>query len=110
MTKSKVALAVNSLQGKAASIVGYCLSIIFFPSLIISFTFFAEPDLTFGETIGTIITLLLFCVFSSFMIIKGIQIKHRIARFKQYIALISVQQITALSSLAASTRKSVGFV
>jgi hypothetical protein len=43
-------------------------------------------------------------------VLKGIQIKNRIKRFKRYVALISAQEITSIEKIASSTMQSADFV
>ena len=62
------------------------------------------------NTIGAAVICIIIIACSVFAIIKGMQIKKRIKRFKQYIALISGQQMTSLENIAASTNQTVDFV
>ena len=58
------------------------------------------------------IMMFFFCVFlfCVFLVIRGINIKKRIRRFKKYTALISGQQMSSLSDIAASTSSSLSYV
>ena len=100
MHTSKAAVVANAILGKLLSIVGYVLG-----------TFFLLPTVfgTFDDagTITFAIIVVALCVWAA---IKGMQIKRRIRRFKNYVSLISTKQMTSLDSIAASTSQPVDFV
>ena len=106
MKTSKAAIVVSATVGKAATIIGIILLIISAPLLIVFFTDLQGDgaiEALFIFVIPTIVIGLLF-------IRKGSQIKHRIKRFKSYVSLISVSNITSFDGLASHTAKDVAFV
>jgi glucan phosphoethanolaminetransferase (alkaline phosphatase superfamily) len=105
MNTSKVAVIANAVLGKIASIAGYTFGIITLLGLIVSI-----PELSSDDALATIVVLLFMLAISLALILKGSQIKRTIKRFKQYVSLISIQQMTSLDKLAASTSQSVEFV
>jgi hypothetical protein len=107
MNTSKVALVVNTTLGKIASIVGYVLGSM---SLIAIIYAFQDQNTEGSDLLADMIIFSLFLALSVFLIVKGIQIKRRIKRYKRYVFLISTQQMTALENLAASTSQSIDFV
>ena len=100
MSTSKAAVAVNAVLGKLLSIIGYALGVFFLVPTI----FGAFDDA--GIIIFAIIVIAL-CVWA---VIKGMQIKRRIKRFKKYVSLISTQHMTSLDNIAASTSQPADFV
>jgi len=106
MNKSKVAVAASAAGGKILSVLGYLFGITMLLGVLIALLD-NSSDMDPGITVGVMLFWEAACVFA---VIKGRQIKHRIKRYKQYVALISAQQMTALENLAASTGQSVDFV
>jgi len=102
MNTSKVAVVANAALGKILSIIGYIAGPLFLLVLL-----FGLPD---EATAAVAVMCLILIAISVLFITKGIQIKRRIKRFKQYIALISGQQMTSLENISASTNQTVDFV
>ena len=100
MNTSKAAVAANAILGKLFSIAGYVLG-----AFCLFLIVFGNLDDT--GLIIFVLTVMLLCVWA---VIKGMQIKRRIRRFKDYVALISTQQMTSLDNIAASTSQTVNFV
>jgi len=100
MNTSKAAVAANAVLGKLFSIAGYVLG-----------TFFLVPTV-FGafDDAGIIIFALIVVALCVWAVIKGMQIKRRIRRFKRYVSLISTQQMTSIDNIAANTSQPVDFV
>ena len=100
MNTSKAAVAANAVLGKLLSIAGYVLG-----------TFFLLPTVfgTFDDA-GIIIFALIVVALCVWAVIKGMQIKRRIRRFKRYVSLISTQQMTSIDNIAANTSQPVDFV
>ncbi|MCL2760564.1 MAG: sel1 repeat family protein [Desulfuromonadales bacterium] len=99
MDQSKAVVDGSAFLGKILSIIGYVFTILCI-ILIIS----TNPK---GSDL---VLLLVFLVFFIFLIVKGSRIKRMIKRFKQYVALISTQQMTSIKDIAASTSQSEDFV
>ena len=104
MKTSKLAVAANSVLGKIMSIVGYSLGIFMLLLLIIG-----VPQVEEGA-VGIAVFCIIIIACCALAVLKGIQIKRRIKRFKQYVALISGQHMSSLENIAASTNKTVDFV
>jgi len=102
MKTSKAAVVANSAFGKIVSIIGYI-----FGPLMLLVLLFGLPE---EDTVGTAVICIILIAFSVLAIIKGVQIKRRVKRFKQYVSLISGQQMTSLENIAASTNQTVDFV
>jgi len=102
MNTSKAAVAVSAIFGKISSVLGYAFGLIG----IIGFSVEISEN---RETSGFVIAVV-FTALGVFLIIKGVQIKRRIRRFKRYVSLISTQQMKSLENIAASTSQSVDFV
>ena len=109
MNTSKVAVVANSAFGKMASIIGYVCGAFALLGLIGYLASDAADDAADDVAI-VVIACLVFLAISVFLIIKGIQIKKRINRFKQYVSLISVQNMTALENIAVGVSRSIDFV
>ena len=106
MNTSRVAIVAKTLLGKILSIIGYIGGVF---SLIL--VIWSLADLTSDEdAILVLVVFLIFLALCVFFVIKGLQIKRRIRLFKQYVALISGQQMTSLENIAASTNQTVDFV
>ena len=103
MNRSKVAFVSHVAIGKIFSIIGYTLGVF---SLIGFITAIADSMID----AEIVILVIIFLAISVFFIVKGIQIKGRIRRYKQYVSLISAKQMTIIDNLSASTGQSVDFV
>ena len=101
MNTSKVTVVANAVLGKILSIIGYVLGTV---SLIGVIGTLMEAE------IGGAILALVALIASVFAIIIGIRIKKQIKRFKKYVALISLKQMTGIENIAANTNQSVEFV
>jgi hypothetical protein len=106
MNTSKVALVANATLGKILSIIGYALGALAVIALLTIFISELDSD----TVIGIIFTLVVLLPLGIFFIVKGLRIKQRIKRFKQYVSLISSQQMTSIENIAASTSQTVDFV
>lgn len=105
MNKSKVALLANAALGKLLTIIGYVAGIFSLFMVIGSLVYIN------GEGMRLVLNMFLFTlVVSVLMIITGARIKRTIKRFKQYISLISGQNMTLLENIAANTNHGVDFV
>lgn len=104
MIKSKITVAVNIIQGKAASVLGYFLSIF----AIIGFSIEVSQEVKTGSE-GFIIAIVMFII-GVLCILKGIEIKRRIKRFRKYVSLISIQNMTSIDDLAVNIQKTANFV
>ncbi|MDR2599022.1 MAG: hypothetical protein LBC73_01950 [Oscillospiraceae bacterium] len=102
MKTSKVKVVMSAFSGKISSIIGYTFGIFGFIGFLL--------ELGQGaDSVGLFIAFFFLAVGVS-LIIKGIQIKRRIKRFKKYVFLISNQQINSIDSIATITKKPVDFV
>jgi len=103
MKTSRLAITVNAIQGKIASILGYLFAVPLAIGLLLNAEdFILDPN-------GAIGMMVIF-VLSIVGILKGSQIKRRIKRFKRYVFLISTKDMTSIEALAGSTGKPVEFV
>ena len=100
---SKPAIVTSATVGKIASIFGYIIA--GFMLIVILAVFIPYGVDSADLTIGSI-----FLGISAALIIKGIQIKQRIRRFRNYVSLISNNNMTSLDSIATATNQPVGFV
>jgi uncharacterized protein YaaW (UPF0174 family) len=107
MNTSKIAIIANQVFGKVLSIIGYTGGVFFLLGLIGFIIYGADEG---DSTIVSIVVVAFFLAICVLMIWRAIAIKQRIRRFKQYIALISKQQMTSLENIAASTNRTVEFV
>ena len=108
MNTSKVAVVVSLTIGKILSIIGYVMGIIMLFTIL---TVFFYMDLVWDlyDIIALMVLLFIFALCVLF-VLKGVQIKRRIKRFRRYISLISAQNMTSIENLAAATNQSVDFV
>ena len=105
MVRSRVAVASSAILGKALSITGYSVGLL---SVIVVIMALTEPEADGAyESLVSFSVVAVLCVV---LIVAGAKIKRRILRFKQYVALLSLQNITSLDALAASTSRPVDFV
>ena len=102
MNTSKAAVVVNAIIGKISSIVGYTFAAFGAIGLIVELSEGLENS---GFIVGAI-----FITSGVLLILKGIRTKQIIKRFKLYISLISVHQMSSLDAIAAATSQSVDFV
>ena len=105
MSTSKAAVVASALMGKVASIVGYIFGIFSLMIIIVGITDLDSP----GAFVAVVFLLGVLAV-SVFLIVRGIKIKRRIKRFKQYISLISGAGMTSVARIAGATTHSVDFV
>ncbi|MGE5628607.1 MAG: hypothetical protein ACM3X7_10945 [Solirubrobacterales bacterium] len=103
MDTSSAKVVFNSILGKISSIIGYCMGVFFLPGLFAYITD-DKPDAT------CIMICLFFISIAAFLIYLGRKIKKTIKRFKEYVKLISVDNISSLEEIASSTSRSVDFV
>ena len=101
MDTSKAAVTASTVLGKVLSVIGYTGA-----SFFLIGAFAIIPDFELSTFIVCLVCIALFAL----LIIKGMQIKRRIKRFRHYVSLISSQQMTSLENLAASTSQSLDFV
>lgn len=105
MNTSKAAVTVSAILGKVASIIGYALGGF---SLIVIVMALADIQAKGAFESGIVFVIVLaICVF---LIRKGMVIKRRIKRFKQYVAFISNDHMTSIINLAGATGQSSDFV
>ena len=105
MNTSKGAVVASSITGKIASILGYIVG--GFSLLII---IFGMTDLESEGAVPALIFFIIIFILSILSVRKGLSIKKRLLRFRKYVELISVDQITSLENIAASTSQSIDFV
>lgn len=105
MNTSKGAVVASSITGKIASILGYIVG--GFSLLII---LFGMTDLESEGAVPALIFFIIIFILSILSVLKGLSIKKRLLRFRKYVELISVDHITSLENIAASTSQSIDFV
>ena len=111
MNKSKAAVVANKVLGRVLSIVGWIVSLTMAMTVIVMLTdkeMFNEDGTPF--VLIAIIIILFFLTPGVFAIIVGTQLVNLVARFKIYVGLISVQRMTRIDDIAASTLKPVDYV
>lgn len=107
MNTSKAAVILNSILGKVLIIIGYVIGAFFLLGLIISIV---------NNSTSSTNRIVIFFMSSAFLflavllIIQGSKIKKIIKRFKKYVGLISMKNMTSLDSIASSTSQSIDFV
>ncbi len=101
MTSSKVALSLNILWSRILTVVGYCL---------IGFALIGFIANISKLTVGVFIFCAILIMISLLLIIPAAKIKQRIARFKKYTELISMENTTSLDLIALKTSQSIDFV
>jgi len=101
MKTARASVVVSAILGKIASVIGYSIGVFG----ILGFIVEMSED---RETFGFVLAFILIAV-GVFLVLKGLQIKRRIRRFKEYVFLIS-QGKTSLEHIASSTSQSVDFV
>jgi len=105
MNTSKAAIVASAALGKVASVFGYAVGGLSLLVIAVGFT-----ELETEGVVGAMILCALLLAFCLFCVVRGAQIKRRIARFRQYVSLMSAQHMFSINSIAASTGKSVDFV
>lgn len=105
MNTSKTAVIFSKILGKISSFIGYTIGIL--SLLIILIELF---DTNSEDPIGVIFVFLVILAICVLLVFKGRKIKNRIKRFKQYVSLISNQNMTSFQNLASATSQSVDFV
>jgi len=101
MKKSKAVVVANAALGTLMRVIGFAGAVLFFA---VSISLAIEPDL-WGAIVGFVFTAIAVAFF-----FRGVKIECMIKRFRTYILLISNQNMTLLSSLAAATNQTVDFV
>ena len=101
--RSRVVIVSNAIKGKISSILGYFFGILVVLTLIM-------PTESKPFELSTYIVLLVVLAICVYSVINGFQIKQRIFRFKNYAALLSMQNITSIEALAAAAGKTAAFV
>ena len=104
MKTSKAAVVVSAILGKISSICGLVVGIPILVALISSVV--DQEWLSREATISGVILLAL----SALAIAKGIQIRRRIKRFKQYVRLLSTHQLASIEELADEAKRPFAFV
>jgi len=102
MKATKAKVVAYAILGKISSLAGY------FCGFVGIFGFINELTESFDYT-GLVLSLV-FISLAVFFIIKGMQVKHRVRRFKNYVSLISAQKMTSLDNISATTSQSLDFV
>lgn len=102
-----VKVKVSAICGKICSAIGYTLGGLMTLGFITQLTD-GKPSV-YSATYDTFMYLLFFSL-CGFLIYKGITIKRRIKRFKNYVNLISYSNITSLKNIAASSNQSIDFI
>ena len=106
MHTSKAAVTVSATAGKAATIIGIILIVFTLPFLI----YFFYDMHAVGAIVALFFFIIPFLALGVFLVIRGNKIKHRLKRFRNYVSLMSVRNITSIDELASHTAKDVAFV
>jgi len=106
MNKPKSAVGAHSVLGHLLSIVGYSLGTLMLLALLLESVGAYETEVEY-ETILVTSIFLGICVIG---VMAGARVKGRVKRFRQYVALISLQELTSIGDIASQTNKSVEFV
>lgn len=105
MRTSKAAIVVSAIMGKLRSIIGYALGLF---SLLCIWVAATEMHGFSGLSMVIFFTIMLGgCIL---LVISGAKTKKRISRFKQYVSIISKENMNTLDCLASATSQSVDFV
>lgn len=107
MNFSKAAIVSHMILGKIFSIIGYTVGSFF---LLCCFIFVSDNDMPASHRTAAIIFCLIIIGISIILIIKGAKIKRLIGRFKTYVNLISIENITSIETIASRTSQSIDFV
>jgi len=106
--KTKAAIAINALQGKLASLFGYFFGVIMLMAFVGFVMDLGDTEVAFDLGMAVITMLLLAgCVF---LVVKGIQIKRRIKRYRYYVSLLSTQNIHSVDIIAQKSGHTCEFV
>lgn len=107
MKSAKVQIVITAITAKICSILGYCVVVFFTLMLYVTINDIAKDGT--NKTAGT-----LMCIFfiscGAILIFIGSHTKKIIKRYRKYVNLISVANMTSLDSLARNTGQSVDFV
>ncbi|MCL2200554.1 MAG: zinc ribbon domain-containing protein [Oscillospiraceae bacterium] len=106
MHTSKATVVASTAFGKIATLIGIILIAASVPFL---FMFIADMHGT-GALEALFLFILPALIAGIVLLWKGSQIKSRIRRFKTYVSLISMQNITSLDEISANTGRSTDFV
>ena len=101
MEVSNSKVKVSATLGKIISAFGYIFVMFFFMMLLIA---------AIVVELEAWLTCFFMLVIAVLLIMKGIQIKRRIARFRKYTTLISGQRIFMLNEIAVRTSQTLNFV
>ena len=105
---SKAAVVLSAIWGKVMIVFGFfSLIIVLGVAILLVDPTYRDDEVT-DEAI--ILTLILFGVLTIAALRKGFGNFGRIKRFRKYVSLISVQNITSIDRLAGETGKSASFV
>jgi len=97
---SNLTIIEHKIMGFLANVFGYTLVFIFGLTLL------------FGKLkdAPSIISVIIFIILGTLLIICGIKTKKRIQRFNTYISIISLENQTSLENIASSCSQSIDFV
>ena len=104
---SKGAIFVHKIIGKICSVIGYTWGLVSLAFIIAIVAEFDPSDKLGYQALLLMVVMLLVCI--GFIAI-GIRIKSRQWRYKKYVELISINNITSFKGLAAATKKTTAFV
>lgn len=107
MNTSNGKVVIKSILGKIASIIGYCMGALFILFFLVTIT---DNTMEASTKEAGYFLCVLTIVISYLLIRLGRSIKKTIKRFKEYVKLISVDNISSLEEIASSTSHSVDFV
>jgi ABC-type multidrug transport system fused ATPase/permease subunit len=108
LNSSKTKVVASTILGKILSVIGYAVIIFYLIGFIAIIT---EPgNLEGAQMIVLLILWILFFTVGLLFIIPGYKIKKRIRRFKNYVTIISSENITSIDILATKTSQSVDYV
>jgi len=97
---SNLTIIKHKIMGFLANVFGYALVFIFGLTLL------------FGKLkdAPSIISVIIFIILGTLLIVCGIKTKKRIQRFNKYISIISLENQTSLENIASSCSQSIDFV
>lgn len=104
MNKSKVAIFTNKIMALILNIIGWVFGALFLLATLISL--FDDKK----DEAGIIIACLVIVAICVLVIVKANKINRRIKRFKTYVGLISMENMTSIENIASSTSQSIDFV
>lgn len=105
MNYTNSAVNHSNITGKLISATGYLITLFFG---LLSLIFFQAPYEWKYLEVHLVCTFI--AMIGVFLIIKGIRIKRRLARFTHYVSLMSTEQMTSIPSIASNTSRPVAFV